>query len=311
MFWRKPWSGGGPNRFPINMLTKKPYRGVNPLILWLAADEMEYQSHFWGTLKQWEPLGGEIVGDPTMIVFSLPNIYEDPDTGKKRKVWLLREYYVYNADQVVAPSAEKLAKKSLSDLHKLAKKIGAVIAATRLKISQNICDKIKSNLAPFHVVAKPKKISRHERFEATENFITNTGAKIIYRGDRACYRPATDTILVPKIETFDSSANYYETIFHELVHWTEHKDRLDWKRRIGDRDNYSLGELIAELGSAFLAAEMGLTLNKRMLENHAAYLQFWIEALKEEPKFLFVASNQANKASDYLLSLGGEVPEVT
>jgi antirestriction protein ArdC len=95
-----------------------------------------------------------------------------------------------------------------------------------------------------------------------------------------------------------TAAEYYETVLHELIHWTEHPNRLDWNRKDG---GYAMGELIAEIGSCFLATELGVP-TSQTLPNHASYLQNWLKAMKNDHKFIFQASSQASKAADFILS---------
>jgi antirestriction protein ArdC len=142
-------------------------------------------------------------------------------------------------------------------------------------------------------------------FEAADRLIEKSQARIFYGGNRAYYNRAEDFIQVPLREQF-VAAEYYETVLHELIHWTEHADRLDWNRK---EEGYAMGELIAEMGSCFLASELGIP-NAETLPNHASYLQSWLQAMKNDHKFIFEAAKQANKATDYILSFSrAEQPE--
>ena len=91
-------------------------------------------------------------------------------------------------------------------------------------------------------------------------------------------------------------AHYYESLCHELIHWSE--TRLEWDRAA---EGYAAGELVAEIGGCFMASELGLPTGES-LANHAAYLQSWLQAMASDPKYIFKASAQASKAVDYLLS---------
>ena len=136
-----------------------------------------------------------------------------------------------------------------------------------------------------------------EVFEEAEQAINAIGADIRYGGNRAFYDPSGDFIQMPPRESFGTS-EFYETLCHELTHWTEAKHRLNWDRK---NEGYAMGELIAELGGCFMCSELGLPTAQSMT-NHAAYLQNWLKAMKGDPKFIFKASTQASKAVDYLLS---------
>jgi antirestriction protein ArdC len=97
---------------------------------------------------------------------------------------------------------------------------------------------------------------------------------------------------------FDSLAAYYNTAFHELTHWSE--SRLGWT------GSYALGELRAELGSAFLTAAVGIPQAGNSLKNVAAYLDWWIQAMKVDHRVIFQVSSAASKASDFILSFSRE-----
>ena len=145
-----------------------------------------------------------------------------------------------------------------------------------------------------------------ERLEAAETAIRATGIKIIEQGERACYVPHRDEVYIPDswrfFDTPTSSRQeaFYSTIFHELVHATGHKTRLDrdLKGKFGD-ESYAAEELIAELGAAFCCVRLGITPEPRI--DHAQYIASWLTALKNDTRFVFKASAQAQKATDYLL----------
>jgi antirestriction protein ArdC len=109
-----------------------------------------------------------------------------------------------------------------------------------------------------------------------------------------------DFVQVPPKASFTEPDEYYETVFHERVHATEHPDRLNWSRK--DKENtYALGELVVEIGACYLARELGVPASDN-LANHVAYLGHWLKAMKKDPRFIFRASALASRAADYLLS---------
>jgi antirestriction protein ArdC len=124
-----------------------------------------------------------------------------------------------------------------------------------------------------------------------------------YGGDRACYMPGLDLVMLPPREAFGTSEGFYETLFHEAGHATGHAARLNRKElmagsHFGARD-YSLEELVAELCAAFLCAEAGI--DQAVIENQAAYLQGWFEKLQKEPSAFVTAAARAQKAADFIL----------
>jgi len=138
-------------------------------------------------------------------------------------------------------------------------------------------------------------------------FIKNTKAKIS-RGGKACYIPSIDEIHIPSKESFintehsTATENYYCTMFHELTHWTGHKDRCDRKlsTRFGS-SNYAFEELVAELGSCFMASHLNITSSPR--EDHAMYLNSWIKCLEENTDAIWKASSLASKGLEYCKDL--------
>ena len=137
-----------------------------------------------------------------------------------------------------------------------------------------------------------------ERYEHADAVIEATNADIRYGGNKAFYSTGSDFIQCPFRHQFDPPESFYETMFHELTHWTEHPERLNWDRANG---GYAMGELIAEIGSCFMMGELGLPTADNM-DNHAAYVKSWLKGMSDDPKFIFRAAAQATKAVDYLLS---------
>lgn len=127
-------------------------------------------------------------------------------------------------------------------------------------------------------------------------------ADIEYGGDRACYIPKLDKINMPIAKTFNSTEDYYSTALHELTHWTKHKSRLD-----RDMQSYAKEELVAELGSAYLCASLNIEKQGVDLQ-HASYIKSWLQALKDDKKFIFQAAKFAQKASDFIQGITYEQP---
>lgn len=134
-----------------------------------------------------------------------------------------------------------------------------------------------------------------------DEFAIATGAVIEHgETDRACYVPALDVVRMPAKDQFNSAGGYYGTLLHELIHWTGHSSRLD---RLGDKNlrGYAFEELIAELGAYYASELIGCP---NAAENHASYLESWLKALANDPKYLWQAASRAEKAAEYLVKLG-------
>jgi antirestriction protein ArdC len=126
-------------------------------------------------------------------------------------------------------------------------------------------------------------------------------ARVEHGGDRACYVPSVDKVLMPRPEAFTSADAYAATGLHELTHWTGHGSRLDrigtWGKRFGDRA-YAAEELVAELGSAFLCAALGVN---SALEHHASYIASWQDLLRHDSRAVFTAASKAQAAANWIL----------
>ena len=145
-------------------------------------------------------------------------------------------------------------------------------------------------------------------YQAADDAIEATGACIRYGGGKAFYSPTNDYIQVPPKATFEGLDEFYGTSFHELCHWSEHPTRLDWSRK-EKANSYALGELVAEIGSCFLCRELGVPASEN-LENHIAYVGNWLQAMRNDPRFIFTASAQASKAADFILSFSRKPEDV-
>ena len=135
-----------------------------------------------------------------------------------------------------------------------------------------------------------------------KNYTTKENIKTNFGGYEAFYNPKKDEIQLPNIEDFKSTADYYGAYFHEIIHSTGHKSRLDRIKKVASfgSNDYGKEELIAEIGSATLLNICELE-TKKSFKNSAAYLQSWIKAIKAEPKIIVTACGQAQKAVDYIL----------
>ena len=150
-------------------------------------------------------------------------------------------------------------------------------------------------------------MNRNERIAAAEAFFDAAGASLEHGGDRAFYRPSEDKICMPKFEQFIDPASYYSVLGHEHVHWTGATHRLnrDLEGRFGT-DSYAIEELIAELGSAFLAARLGISVEPR--PDHASYIASWLRVLRNDARAVLTASSKAQEAVDYLERLAAREP---
>lgn len=143
--------------------------------------------------------------------------------------------------------------------------------------------------------------------ETAENliaaYIQRSGIRIIHEhGDRAYYQPSTDRVVLPCIEQFAETAEYYSTAFHELTHSTGHVSRLNRleKTAFFGTEAYSKEELIAEIGAATLVNAAGLETSSSF-RNNAAYIQNWLKVLRDDKRFIVGAAGKAEKAVNLIL----------
>ena len=271
--WLKPWTSGSPDRITMPCRHNGiAYRGINVLILWAESIDRGYTAPLWMTYRQALELGAHVrQGEHgTTVVY---------------------------ADRIVR-------KETGNDGGEIEKAIPFLKAYTVFNVQQ--IDDLPAQYLPVPDPARPKL----ELIASAEAFINATGAVIRHGGDSAYYSPKLDIIQMPQPEAFRDAESYAATKAHELTHWTSHDTRLKREfgaKRFGDA-GYAREELVAELGSAFLAAELGITPEPR--EDHASYLAHWIAVLKEDKRAIFAAAAHAQKAVDYLHSLQpNAVPE--
>lgn len=334
--WRKPWSGGENVGMPCNFLTGRRYNGINPLILTLVGMVDNMESKNWGTARSWtEHLGvhvkkGSKAAQITYFTLipkkdRVTKQVEKNSKGEDVKIPLLRLYPVFNAEQMQPPTVQTLldgrcaakwpsfvatllgttgARSNVTsheELMLLAKRYAKRLDEnlSREQLAQIIHDGIAERHRQFLVSVETR--NTEPDFKPAEKFVKATKAKVIHKGTRAAYRPSTDEIFMPSKRSFDSMGHYYETLFHELVHWSE--KRIKRKENEG---SYSFGELVAEIGACFLMMEVGVPMGETMLENSQSYVKHWLAGMEADPKFIFDASSQASKCVDFLLAFIGK-----
>jgi antirestriction protein ArdC len=157
----------------------------------------------------------------------------------------------------------------------------------------------------------PPRLSPEERIPALEEIFGQILPNIkTINGDSAYYSPASDYINMPPFSAFQDPNAYYATLSHELIHWTGNKKRADRPNmnRFGTPE-YAFEELVAEIGSAYLMALLGMEATPQ--KQHAQYLKSWIEILKDDPTAIQRAASQAQKAVDYLIAQSPKLQELS
>ncbi len=258
--WQKPWLSAQ------NVISRKPYRGINSLLLGSA----QYQSPFWVSFKQALDLGGHVrKGEKSSPVIYYKFLEKRDDAGRlvvrgdgrAARIPFVRWSNVFNLDQTEGITAP-------------------AITAAQATIQPNekaaaIVDNAK--LCPIY-----------------------------HTGFAALYSPRDDVIRMPAPSTFRSQEDYYNTLYHEMTHATGHGSRLDREGitnavKFGS-ERYSKEELVAELGAAFLSNEAGI-LDQVRFDNSAAYLASWVAKFEDDPRMIVSAASQAQHAADFVLGI--------
>lgn len=268
--WRQPWNSQHLAQNVMRPLrwNDQPYSGINILLLWSSAAENGYQSPYWLTYKQAASMKANI------------------RKGEKGT-------HIVYADKIVKDEQNEKGETET-------KQIPFLKYYTVFNASQ-----IEGLPEAFYMKPEIKLFNSEERFHELEKFFAATKADI-YTGAKAAYNIVKDKIQMPPFESFIDAKSYYSVLAHELTHWTRHPTRLDrdfGRKKYGD-EGYAKEELVAELGSCFLAADLGL--EPELQEDHSAYIQSWLQVLKNDKRFIFTAASHAQKATEYLFTLQNE-----
>lgn len=259
--WIKPFAGNGQGGQPVNIVSKRAYRGINTLLLFWTP----FGSRHWGTYKQWSDKGCQVrKGQKATRIVFWQFIEKTQADGTIKTIPFLKTYSVFNREQVDGEWASTLdaplPKQSEVELVAAA---DAWIAGTGAKVNHT-----SDGRACYSTVSDSITMPHRELFSATP--------------------------------TSTATEAYYSTHAHELVHWTGHKSRLDRNlANAFGSEAYAFEELVAELGAAILCIQLGISTEPRA--DHAQYLNSWIKVLKGDKRAFMKAAGLAAKAVDFLL----------
>lgn len=256
-----PWQSH--QQVPTKLSDGTPYRGINVLNLWAVALLRGYDSAVWGGYHGWRAVGGQVrKGERgTIVVYSHQVLRDDTETGERVPFHFSRSFNVFNRTQI----------EGLPDVP---------------------CPVAKNLSAPMDLA------------DTMDDYAAFAGVSFRVEGNRAYYTPSTDTVTMPRREYFTGTATqsrdmgYACTLAHECIHWTGHLTRLDRFTRSPNHYERAHEELVAELGAAFLCTTLGFPYTG--VEDHAGYIEHWLEAMKADNSALFRASSAASQAVDWL-----------
>ena len=265
--WMRPWESGAEGDHQGAGLPLRdngqPYSGINVLVLWAAAEAFGYRKPTWMTFNQAKRHGGRVrkgeKGQHVVYGDRVEKVELNPETGGEER----RRY-------------------------------GFLKTFTVFNVEQ--IDGLDERWHRAYAEIHP--INKERRREGLEEFFHALGIEVRHGGDEAYYVLADDYIQMPRYELFHDSEAYYTTLAHESIHWTRHASRLNRKFRGSYQVPYAKEELVAEIGSAFLSAELGIAPAVR--EDHADYIGAWLRVLEDDNKAIFRAASHATKAVAWL-----------
>lgn len=272
--WIRPWNAehaAGRITRPLRY-NGQPYAGINILSLWMSALAQNFAAPIWMTYRQASELNAHVKkgekGSLVVYANAITRTEHDDNTGQDVE----REI----------PYMKGYAVFNVEQIEGLPEIYYAKVAPTLDPVA---------------------------RIDHAEKFFANMGATIKHGGPRAYYAQELDYVQMPPFEAFRDAESYYSTLAHEMTHWTKHPQRLarDLGRKTWGDEGYSREELVAELGSAFLCAD--LELNEEPREDNAAYIATWLEVLKNDNRAIFTAAAHAQRAADYINQKAAQVRE--
>lgn len=267
--WVRPWSAAN----TIGRITRplrhngEPYTGMNVLLLWSEGMARGFASPIWMTFRQANELGAHVrKGETAAMVIYASRFTKTETDGHGEEV------------ERDVPFLKAYSVFNVDQVEGL----------------------------PEHFYHRPSPaLDPVERIEHADRFFVHTGAAIRHGGSQAFYSPSTDHIQMPPFETFRDAASYVAVLSHETVHWTADPRRVgrDLSRYAKDRSERAREELVAEIGSALLCADLGIVPELEPRPDHAAYLASWLKILADDKRAIFQAAAHAQRAVTYLHGL--------
>jgi len=266
--WFKNWQ----DLYNFNIDTpKRGYTGINTLLLAMSRAEQGFQSPIWLTYNQINKKGGTIKED---------------QSKKYTKVIFCKTFKTEKKKATTKTNPKGGFMMRYYRLYNLDQING-------IEFDLDLIGKDNKELT------KPSEIAR--KYIKREGITLNDGI-----GSVASYSPLTDTISMPDFNTFNTSEDYYRVLFHEIIHSTGNKTRLNRnedKTNFNSKIDYSKEELVAELGSLFLSGHAEI---EPSIKNSSAYIRGWIKVLKNDPQMIITASSKAQKAFELVISIKKE-----
>ena len=263
--WRQPWTGTAISR-PLRQCGT-PYRGMNVFWLWMVAQAQGFTSPYWMTYNQAQSLGAQV------------------RKGSVSTIAIFYRAYVASVDAADTGESHDEARRVLKSFR--------VFNASQI-----------DGLSDRYFPRAEDRVTATSATGVADAFLSAVPA-VICDGDGAWYDRVADRITMPPRLAFASPEQHSATLAHELAHWTGHASRLDreFGARFGDAA-YAMEELVAELASAMIGADLGLPVDH--LDDHASYIATWLKVLKADPRAILMAAAKAEAAAGYLLGFSSD-----
>ena len=288
---------------PYNAITRHQYNGINSVILSLAAMSMNKDTP---NIENTENTDSTLKADGEANGPDGANELDRADNPKRAAARADQRWATYlqisNAGWHVR-KGEKGTHVLLWKPNLIAKDDGGTEITSVTQRIFTVFHASQIEGIPAYVPPEVNIIAAHKK---AEKIILSSGVRILFGGSQAFYSPSGDYIQVPHRGDFKSREGFYSTVLHELIHATAHKTRLNREQRC-DRfsSDYAFEELVAEMGSLFIASSAGIPQSETEFQNHASYIESWLKNLRNDNMYIFSAAAEANKAAGYLLKNAG------
>lgn len=264
--WRQRWNSS----LNKNGITNTTYKGINQLLLSYVSYKEHYEDNRWFTYVQIKDKGYKLKNSKGKgVPIEFWSVY---DTKSKKKISFEEYNKIINSN----PELKEQYKTFCNVTYVFN---GSLVEGIK-EIDKNQNNNIQVNSYINKIINKLKVNYKEE-------------------GDKAFYNVKDDQVVLPKSNKFFDKYSYYATQLHELCHSTRHESRLN-RFEIKDKQDYAREELIAEISSSFLMQKLDINPKLEDYNNHKAYIQSWIQILKDKPNELFKAINEANKVCNYI-----------
>jgi antirestriction protein ArdC len=280
--WQKPWTGGAGLALPLRSCGT-PYRGINVILLWCAAQAAGYASPRWMTYRQAQAFGGQVrKGERSATIVKYGSFEVAGDGAENRPP---------NSQPRNGPANDSADTEPETRMYARAYRVFNVAQIDGLD---------PHDYAPADA---PRDLGT-KRDADLDAWFARLGIEIRETAEpRAYYRPSSDEIHMPDIATFKSTAAFFSVLGHECAHAIANHRRLSLEFTAQEKAGaYALEEVYAQLTSAMICAHLGIAPQTEM---DAAYIKHWLDVCGSGPRAIFGLASKAQAATDWMLARAG------